>query len=93
MTNDERLQDSSPVFETLCLPGMTESFKLHVFIYIEEESNLRFIYVCEEGPKELMEELRVSVEATIRELKAQKLIDAIELCESDMFSKISKFFI
>ena len=69
---------------------MTEAFKLHVFIYIEEESNLRFVYVCEENTKELMEELRVSVEAIIRELKRQKLIDAIEMCETDMFSKISK---
>ncbi len=49
---------------------MTEGFKLHVFIYIEEESNLRFIYVCEDNPKELMEELKTSVENTIRELKA-----------------------
>ena len=90
ITNDERLQDTSPVFEAICLPGMTEAFKLHVFIYIEEESNLRFVYVCEENTKELMEELRVSVESTIRELKGQKLIDAIEMCETDMFSKISK---
>ena len=37
-----------------------------------------------------MEELTVSVEDTIKELKRQKLIDAIELCEADMFSKISK---
>ena len=90
ITNDERLQDTSPVFETICLPGMTEAFKLHVFIYIEEESNLRFVYVCEDNSKGLMEELRLSVEGIIRELKAQKLIDAIEMCESDMFSKISK---
>jgi hypothetical protein len=76
----------------MCLPGMTEGFKLNVFIYIEEESNLRFVYVCEDGTKDLMEELKTSVENTIRELKAQKLIDAIELCESDMFSKISKLY-
>jgi hypothetical protein len=90
ITNDDRLQDTSPVFEAICLPGMTEAFKLHIFIYIEEESNMRFVYVCEENSKELMEELRVSVEAIIRELKGQKLIDAIEMCETDMFSKISK---
>jgi hypothetical protein len=69
---------------------MTEAYKLHIFIYIEEESNLRFVYVCEDDSKELMEELRTSIESIIRELKAQKLIDAIEVCESDMFSKISK---
>jgi hypothetical protein len=37
-----------------------------------------------------MDELNSSVERTIKELKAQKLIEAIEVCESDMFSKISK---
>ena len=40
-----------------------------------------------------MAELKESVEKTIKELNAQKLIDAIELCESDMFSKISKSLI
>ena len=49
ITNDERLQDTSPVFEAICLPGMTEAFKLHIFIFIEEDSNMRFVYVCEEN--------------------------------------------
>ena len=49
LTNDDYLQTSSPVFTTLCLPGMSESFKLHIYIYVEEESNLRFVYVCDDN--------------------------------------------
>jgi hypothetical protein len=69
---------------------MTESYKLHVFICIEQESNLRFIFVCEEKSEALMQELHGSVLAIADELKKQGLLQAIELCESDMFSKISK---
>ncbi len=37
-----------------------------------------------------MQELHGSVLAIADELKKQGLLQAIELCESDMFSKISK---
>jgi hypothetical protein len=37
-----------------------------------------------------MQELHGSVLAMTDELKKQRLLQAIELCESDMFSKISK---
>jgi hypothetical protein len=44
---------------------MTESYKLHVFICIEQESNLRFIFVCEEKSEALMQELHGSVLAMV----------------------------
>lgn len=37
-----------------------------------------------------MQELHGSVLGMVDEFKKQKLLEAIELCESDMFSKISK---
>ena len=50
-TNEDYLIDNSPVFETMCLPGMTEQFKLYIYIHIDPESNIRFIFVCEENSK------------------------------------------
>lgn len=37
-----------------------------------------------------MQELHGSVLGMVDQFKKQKLLEAIELCESDMFSKISK---
>ncbi len=90
LTNDERLQDSSPLFESLCLPGISESFKLHLFIYVDLETNLRFVYVCEDNNEALKKDLESSCQQTVKELEKRKLMEAIEICESDMFSKISK---
>jgi hypothetical protein len=70
---------------------MTESYKLHVFICIESDSNLRFIFVCEDNSESLMQELHGSVLNMVDEFKKQGLLEAMELCESDMFSKISKY--
>lgn len=72
---------------------MTESYKLHVFICIEQESNLRFIFVCEDNSEALMQELHGSVLNMVDEFKKQGLLEAMELCESDMFSKISKLIV
>ena len=69
---------------------MTESYKLRVFICIEPDSNLRFIFVCEDNSESLKQELHGSVLNMIDEFKKQGLLEAMELCESDMFSKISK---
>jgi hypothetical protein len=63
---------------------------LHVFICIEQDSNLRFIFVCEDNSEPLMQELHGSVLNMVDEFKKQGLLEAMELCESDMFSKISK---
>ncbi len=69
---------------------MTESYKLRVFICIEPDSNLRFIFVCDDNSESLKQELHGSVLNMIDGFKKQGLLEAMELCESDMFSKISK---
>lgn len=69
---------------------MSELFKLHLFIYVDPETNLRIIYVCEDNSPALKEELERSCKAIFTELEKRKLLEAIEMCESDMFSRISK---
>lgn len=46
-----------PDFELLCLPGMTEEFRLNLFIYIEKESEIKLVFVCEESNMLLRREL------------------------------------
>ena len=46
-TNITKLEESS--FVEICLPGMTEEYKLHMFIHLDLTSNLKLIYVCEEN--------------------------------------------
>jgi hypothetical protein len=53
---------------------MSESFKLHIYIYVEEESNLRFIYVCDDNSKTLMEDLTSSTEKIVRNIKIKMKI-------------------
>lgn len=51
--NLERLKEESPVFETLCLPGMTEEYRLNMFLHIEPDSDLKLLYITEENSVEL----------------------------------------
>lgn len=71
--NDERLKKSSPVFESLCMPGLTEEYKLSVFFYYEKKSNLRVIYVCEEAKPELKKEFTDCADLLCTELEKRKI--------------------
>lgn len=88
--NEDTLFDSSPTFETICLPGMTEQFKLNVFIYVDPDTNLRFTFICEDNNEVLRRELHGFSLSIIQEFQKKKLLYAIEVCETDMFSRISK---
>jgi hypothetical protein len=74
----------------MCLPGMTEQFKLHIFIYVDPDTNLRFCFVCEDATETLRRELHSFALGIMQEFTRKKLLDAIEVCETDMFSRISK---
>ena len=71
---------------------MTEQFKLHVFIHVDPESNLRFVFVCDDNNERLMNELHGCCINIIDDFRRKNILDAIDMCESDMFSKKSKCF-
>jgi hypothetical protein len=52
-----------------------------VFIYIEPESNLRFVFVCEDNSEKLKLELHGSCLSMVNDFKKRGLLEAIELCE------------
>ena len=88
--NFDELLEHSPSFRTLCLPGMTESFKLHVFFFIDEETNLRYVFVCEDNSEALQDELHGCVVKMMEDFGKKKVPQAIDVSESDMFSRLSK---
>ncbi len=55
--NYERLVERGPDFELICLPGMTEEFRLNLFVYIEPEMDIKLVFVCEEANILLRREL------------------------------------
>lgn len=44
----DRDEEDRCFFREICLPGMTEDFKLPVFYCYSAKSDLKIIYVCEE---------------------------------------------
>ena len=88
--HDDDLRDRSPAFEQICLPGMSEAFKLHVFLHIDDETNLRFAFVCEENNQQIKKELHGFCLSLLKDFKMKKIPEAIDISESDMFSRISK---
>jgi hypothetical protein len=46
-SNEEYLRDHSPSIQFICLPGMTEAYKLPVYIHIDEDTSLRTVFVCD----------------------------------------------
>lgn len=89
--NEDELLERTPCFEQICLPGMTESYKLHVFIHIDKETYLRTVMVCDQNSDTLKKELMQATSNIHREFTRHQIHDAIDTCESDMFSRISKF--
>jgi hypothetical protein len=52
-TNLPRLKQKSPAFELLCLPGLTEEYKVNLFIHLESDSALKIVFSSDENTPEL----------------------------------------
>lgn len=71
----------------MCLPGMTEEFRLNVFFHMEQYSNLKLIFVAEDHSPELMNELELISEQIFREFDKKNITKTLEICEKQMFEK------
>ena len=56
------------------MPGLTEEYKLSVFFHMEQYSNLRVVFVCEEGKQDLLAEFEECAELICREFEKKKII-------------------
>jgi hypothetical protein len=69
----QQLQQKSPCFEAICMPGMTEEYKLNVFFHLEQYSSLKLIFVCEENKAELVKEFEETADLIFKEFGKKKI--------------------
>jgi hypothetical protein len=88
--NLPKLKLKCPDFEVLCLPGLTEEFRLNLFIHLEPNTNIRVVFASEESTSELKEEFTNMSSALCMELKTAEITDILGICEKKMSERQSK---
>jgi hypothetical protein len=86
---DRETEDRS-FFREICLPGMTEDFRLPVLYNYSSKSDLKIIYVCEEKSEKVQKKLTDLSNRIFSDLFHEKLISFLEHSEQLMFNQISK---
>ena len=57
-THGERIKRrEKPEFDAICLPGMTEDYRLNVYIHMDPKSTLRIIYASEDNTEEILQDM------------------------------------
>lgn len=92
--HDARLKKRAPCFFSLCLPSITQEYKLSVFYHTsnrkKETFGLRMLIVCEEANSKLMDSFENSFKKLLEFVLLQNLIERMQMFEETMFSKSSK---
>lgn len=86
----DRKPDELSFFKEICLPGMTEDYKLPVLYTYCNRSDLKIIYVCEEKNDKVKSRLTELSNLIFADLFDEKLISFLEHSEVIMFNQISK---
>lgn len=87
---DVRKDEHRSFFREVCLPGMTEDFKLPVLYTYSSKSDLKIIYVCEEQNERVQSKLTDLSNRIFADLFHEKLISFLEHSELIMFENLSK---
>jgi hypothetical protein len=87
---DRNIDDVS-FFKEICLPGMTEDFKLPVLYTYCQKSDLKIVYVCEERNETIRIKLTDLSNRIFADMFHEKLISFLEHSELIMFEPISKY--
>jgi len=76
-------------FETeICLPGLTEEFKMNVFFYFDKFSSLKLAVAHDQqSGKEYFEQVAMEV---FKEFELRKISETLDLCEKVMYEKECK---
>lgn len=86
----DRDPNDNSFFREVCLPGMTEDYKLPVLYTYCNKSDLKIVYVCEEQNTKVQGRLTELSNRIFADLFHEKLISFLEHSEIIMFEKISK---
>ncbi|CDW87641.1 UNKNOWN [Stylonychia lemnae] len=88
-TNLHNLRTKTPSFETICLPGLTEEYKLNLFVHLEKDSPFKVIFASDENGEDLMQEFERASNMIIKEFGDLEIIDILLVCESKMAERIN----
>ena len=87
----KRLDKRAPCFFSLCVPGLTEEFKMSVFYHTSKrvvgQFNLRLVIVTEEASASLMDKFENLADSIFTQLNLEATIERIEHLEKQMFTK------
>lgn len=90
----ERTVDECNFWREMCLPGMTEDFRLPVYFTFynapDEVSQLKIVYVCEEQNEAIAEKLTKISTKIFDDLQTDKLIAFLIKSEGIMFNEVGR---
>ena len=93
--HSRRLLKRAPCFFSLCIPGLTEEFKMSVFFHtsstVKNQFGLKLLIVAEESTANLMETFETAANNIFTQLNLESTIDRIDHLEKQMYTKLSKF--
>ena len=92
--HQRRLKKRAPCFFSICIPGLTEEFKMSVFFHtsnrISGQFGLRLVIVCEEANAQLMDKFENVAENIFQQLNLESTIERIDHLEKQMYTRMSK---
>ncbi|CDW90546.1 UNKNOWN [Stylonychia lemnae] len=81
------LAEQGQSFDPICLPGMSENFRINLFTYFEQDSVLKIVFVTEESTPEIGKLLEQFCTSTIYSFKQLGIIDNVQDAEVSMFAR------
>ena len=83
--HQKRLKKRAPCFFSICIPGLTEEFKMSVFFHTSNRTTgqfgLRLVIVCEEASAGLMDRFEQMAENVFTQLNLESTIERIDHLE------------
>lgn len=94
--HDSRLRKRAPCFFSLCLPSITEEYKISVFYHTSSrkqgEFALKLLIICEEANSKMMDQYEACFKRLLEFALLQNLIERFQSYEESMFLQSSKTF-
>lgn len=89
--HSRRLKKRAPCFFSICIPGLTEEFKMSVFFHtsnrVSGQFGLRLVIVAEEASAALMDRFEGLAENIFTQLNLESTIERVDHLEKQMYTK------
>ena len=89
--HSKRLMKRAPCFFSVCIPGLTEEFKMSVFFHtssrVSGQFGLRLVIVTEEASANLMDKFEALADNIFMQLNLESTIERIDNLEKQMYTR------